>query len=147
MHRPRAKGHILWLAPILVGAGAVESAAQEIPGLQFPGLQPPAAARGESDEAQEPTGSSEVRVSEYMTVDIVIQNDSVTNVLHKLAVQARRNIVPSAAVDRIVNATIYDVPFYDALDGLLRPNGLGFVERGEFIYVYTNEEITVVTLP
>ena len=146
MNRPRAKGHLLWLAPILAGAGAAECGAQEIPDLQFPGLQPPAGARGEGDEALEPTGSSEVRVSAYMTVDIIIQNDSITNVLHKLAVQARRNIVPSAAVDRIVNATIYDVPFYDALEGLLRPHGLGFVERGEFIYVYTNEEMAALKL-
>ncbi|MHC4274824.1 MAG: type II secretion system protein GspD [Planctomycetota bacterium] len=146
MNRPRAKGHLLWLAPFLAGAYAVDSAAQEFPDIQFPSLQPPAAAGGESGEDQEPTGSSEVRVSEYMTVDIVIQNDSITNVLHKLAVQARRNIVPSAAVDRIVNATIYDVPFYDALEGLLQPNGLGFVERGEFIYVYTNEEMAALKL-
>ncbi|MHC4965924.1 MAG: type II secretion system protein GspD, partial [Planctomycetota bacterium] len=146
MNRPRAKGHLLWLAPFLAGASAVDSAAQEFPDIQFPSLQPPAAAGGEGGEDQQPTGSSEVRVSEYMTVDIVIQNDSITNVLHKLAVQARRNIVPSAAVDRIVNATIYDVPFYDALEGLLQPNGLGFVERGEFIYVYTNEEMAALKL-
>ena len=146
MNRPRAKGHILWLAPILAGAGAVECAAQEIPDLQSLIPQPQAAAREEGDEALKPTGTSEVRVSEYMTVDIVIQDDSITNVLHKLAVQARRNIVPSAAVDRVVNATIYDVPFYDALDGLLRPNGLGYVERGDFIYVYTNEEMAALKL-
>ncbi|MHC4978422.1 MAG: type II secretion system protein GspD [Planctomycetota bacterium] len=146
MNRPRAKGHILWLAPILAGAGAVECAAQEIPDLQSLIPQPQAAAREEGDEALKPTGTSEVRVSEYMTVDIVIQDDSITNVLHKLAVQARRNIVPSAAVDRIVNATIYDVPFYDALEGLLRPNDLGFVERGDFIYVYTNEEMAALKL-
>jgi type IV pilus assembly protein PilQ len=146
MNRPRAKGYILWLAPVLAGTSVVICAAQETPDFQFPGLQPPAAARGDGDETQEPTGSSEVRVSEYMTVDIIVQDDSVTNVLHKLAVQARRNIVPSAAVDRIVNATIYDVPFYDALDGLLVPNGLGYVERGEFIYVYTNEELVALNL-
>jgi type IV pilus assembly protein PilQ len=117
-----------------------------MPDLPFPSLQPQVAAPDAGDEALEPTGTSEVRVSEYMTVDIVIQDDSITNVLHKLAVQARRNIVPSAAVDRIVNATIYDVPFYEALEGLLHPNGLGFVERGDFIYVYTNEEMAELKL-
>ena len=30
---------------------------------------------------------------------------------------------------------------YLPLDGLLTPNGLGYVERGEFIFVYTAEEM------
>jgi type IV pilus assembly protein PilQ len=91
-------------------------------------------------------GTSEVRVSEYMTVDIIAQNDSIINVLQKLAIQARRNIVPSHRVDGLVNATIRGVPFYEALEGLLQPNGLGFVERGEFIYVYTAQELSVLQL-
>jgi type IV pilus assembly protein PilQ len=117
--------------------------AAQVPVIQIPGTEPAAPA---DDEEQAPAGTSEVRVSEYMTVDIIVQNDNVTNVLHKLAVQARRNIVPSANVDRIVNATIYDVPFYDALEGLLSPNGLGYVEREDFIYVYTNEELASLNL-
>jgi len=88
-----------------------------------------------------PVGSSEVSVSEFMTVDIVAQNDYVTNILTKLAIQGRRNIVPSAATERLVTANIYGVPFEDALRGLLEPNGLGFVEKDEFIFVYTAEEL------
>lgn len=88
-----------------------------------------------------PVGTSEVKVSEFMTVDVVAQNDYVTNVLQKLAIQARRNIVPSAHVERLVTANIYGVPFYDALNGLLQPNGLGYVEEGEFIFVYSAEEM------
>jgi len=91
-------------------------------------------------------GSSEVRVSEYLTVDIVAQNDNVINILQKLAIQARRNIVPSNNVDQIVNATIHGVPLLDALTGLLHPNGLGFVVDGEFIYVYTAKELAGMNL-
>jgi len=76
-----------------------------------------------------------------MTVDIVVQNDYVTNVLQKLAIQARKNIVPSPAVERLVSANIYGVPFDDALTGLLEPNGLGSVERGEIIFIYTIGEL------
>ena len=90
--------------------------------------------------------SSEIRVSEYMTVDAVIQNDYVINVLQKLAIQARRNIVPSNKVTGVINATIYGVPFMEALEGLLHPNGLGYVERGEFIFVYTAEELAGMNL-
>ena len=88
-----------------------------------------------------PVGTSEVVVSEFMTVDIVAQNDYVTNVLQKLAIQARRNIVPSPAVERLVSANIYGVPFDEALTGLLEPNGLGSMERGEIIFIYTTEEL------
>ncbi|MHC4140333.1 MAG: type II secretion system protein GspD [Planctomycetota bacterium] len=97
-------------------------------------------------EDLEPVGTSEVRVSELMTVDIIAQNDTITNVLQKLAIQARYNIVPSRNVSAIVSATIYDVPFYDALQGLLQPNGLGYVERGDFIFVYTNEELAALNI-
>lgn len=85
--------------------------------------------------------SSEVRVNEFGTCDLVVQNDDVTNVLSKLAVQARRNIVPSAAVPRPVNATMYGVTFEAALDALLTPNGLAYEVDGDFVFVYTTEEL------
>lgn len=103
-------------------------------------------AKADAGKTDQPVGSSEVRVSEYLTVDIIAQADSITNVLQKLAVQARRNIVPSAAVTQTVNATMYGVPFYDALQGLLRPYGLGYVEDGDFIFVYTNDELKTLNL-
>lgn len=96
------------------------------------------------DEDRQPVPSTEVRVSEYMTVDIVVQDDNITNVLQKLAIQARRNIIPSPSVSQVINATIYGVPFYDALEGLLRPNGMGYIERGDFIYVYTAAELALL---
>lgn len=95
----------------------------------------------EEEEQGRPVGIPEVNVSEFMTVDILAQNSYVTDVLHKLAIQSRRNIVPSSNVERLVSATIFGVPLYDALTGLLEPNGLGYVERGEFIFVYTAEEL------
>jgi type II secretory pathway component GspD/PulD (secretin) len=144
MKNVRLGGHLLWLAPALIGVATDNVAAQEMPGYEM--SPAPAEPVAETGEQQEPRGTSEVRVSEYMTVDIIVQNDNVTHVLHKLAIEARRNIVPSASVSRIVNATIYDVPFYEALEGLLHPNGLGYVERGEFIFVYTNEELAALSL-
>lgn len=100
----------------------------------------PATVRSNTDAPVQPA-SSEVRVSEFGTVDIIAQNDSIRNVLQKLAVQSRRNIVPSFTVERNISATIYGAPFYDALDALLNTNGLGFIEKGEFIYVYTADEL------
>lgn len=140
MKRPRLTGLVLLLA---LAPTATLAQTLDAPISDLPVLQP-----GEPAQEMEPKpiGSSEVRVSETMMVDIIVQNDYVTNALHKLAVQARRNIVPSPAVERLVNATIYDVTFYEALDALLRPNGLGFIEQGDFIYVYTGAELTELGL-
>jgi type IV pilus assembly protein PilQ len=98
---------------------------------------------GKKDEPELPS-FCEVRVSEFMTVDLIVQNDDIRNVLQKLAVQSRRNIVPSQAVRQKVTATIYGVPFYDGLDALLSANGMGYIERGEFIYVYTGPELAIL---
>lgn len=115
--------------------------------------QTPPAPSSESDPSARPTAAksaepelpsfSEVRVSEYMTVDLIVQNDDIRNVLQKLAVQGRRNIVPSSNVTRRVTCTVYSAPFYAALDALLNANGLGYVERGEFIYVFTAQEMSL----
>ncbi len=88
-----------------------------------------------------PVGTAEVHVSEFMMVDILSQRAYLTDILQKLAIQARRNIVPSGTAERVVTANINGVPFYDALTGLLEPNGLGYIERGEFIFVYSREEL------
>ncbi|MFG0320648.1 MAG: hypothetical protein ACF8XB_25470, partial [Planctomycetota bacterium JB042] len=90
------------------------------------------------------TSMSEVRVSEYDTVDIIAFNDDIANVLQKLAIQARRNIVPSKRINQRVSATIYDAPLPIALEALLKPNGLDYIEREDFIFVYTQAEMAAM---
>lgn len=105
----------------------------------------PNAASPAADESEDTLPSySEVRVSEFMSVDLIVQNDDVRNVLQKLAVQSRRNIVPSASVKVKVSCIVYGAPFYDALDALLNANGLGYIERGDFIYVFTAQELILL---
>jgi len=84
---------------------------------------------------------NEVTVSRYLTIDLVVQNAPITDVLRKLAVQSRKNIVPSSSINKRVSATVYGASFYEGLDALLHANGLGYIERGEFIYVYTADEL------
>jgi len=103
-----------------------------------PALQEPAAP---AEPIVRPVGTSEVNVSEFMMVDVLSQRAYLTDILQKLAIQARRNIVPSGTAERLITANITGVPFLDALTGLLEPNGLGYVERGEFIFVYSLEEL------
>lgn len=112
--------------------------------IQSPGMAQDAAPGADGDVIERPIGVAEVNVSEFMTVDIVAQNSYVTDILQKLAIQARKNIVPSAGTERLVTANIYGVSFDEALDGILRPNGLGFVEEGDFIFVYTQQELVTV---
>ncbi|MBY0113970.1 MAG: hypothetical protein K2Y21_14225 [Phycisphaerales bacterium] len=84
---------------------------------------------------------SEVRVSPYFLVDIVAQNASLVSILQKLAIQSRRNIVSAKAIDTPISATIYAVPFETALNALLKPQGLGYIERDGVLYVYPQADI------
>lgn len=96
--------------------------------------------QGPTGDAGEP-GNAQVSVSEYMTVDMFVQDESLANVLQMLSLQSRKNIVAARDVDAQVTANLYGVTFYEALDSILHVNGYGYVEKGSFIYVYTLEEI------
>lgn len=122
---------------------AVESAAPApAPVAQFPEDVPvydqpaPAPAEGATS-----TEGGNIAVSEYMTVDMFVQDENLANVLQMLSMQSRKNIVAAKDVDAKVSANLYGVTFYEALDSILHVNGYGYVEKGNFIYVYTLEEI------
>lgn len=85
--------------------------------------------------------SADVTVSEHLTVDLHVQDEELANVLQILSLQSQKNILVSGTVSATVNANLYNVTFYEALDAILNVNGYGYVEKGNFIYVYTLEEI------
>jgi len=87
------------------------------------------------------SSSAEVSVSEHLTVDLHVQDEELANVLQILSLQSHKNILVSGDVSATVNANLYNVTFYEALDAILNVNGYGYLERGNFIYVYTLEEI------
>ncbi|MEM8835987.1 MAG: hypothetical protein AAGD00_09225 [Planctomycetota bacterium] len=101
-----------------------------------PNVAPQGAAPAEEDD----NSYSVVRVSEFLTVDMFVNNAELRDVLQQLAIQTRRNIVPSGDVGGNVTANVFGVSFYDALEALLNANGFAFIERGDFIFVYTMEE-------
>ncbi|GAB4545133.1 MAG: hypothetical protein Tsb0013_02760 [Phycisphaerales bacterium] len=88
-----------------------------------------------------PGGNEGVEVSEFMTVDIFVQDEDITDVLRMLSLQSQRNIVASREVTGTVSANLYGVTFYEALDAILNVNGYGYIEEGNFIYVYPAEVI------
>ncbi|MEQ9095682.1 MAG: secretin and TonB N-terminal domain-containing protein [Phycisphaerales bacterium] len=92
------------------------------------------------DQARVPI-EGEIKVDEHLIVDLHVVDEDLADVLQLLSIQSQRNIVASKNVAANVTATLYGVTFYEALDAILHVNGFGYVEEGNFIYVYTAEEI------
>jgi type IV pilus assembly protein PilQ len=99
----------------------------------------PGGIRNPLDSGQDLTGK--VKVDENSIVDLHVNEESLTNVLQMLSIQSQRNIITSKNVSATVTANLYGVTFYEALDAILHVNGFGYLERGNFIYVYTLEEL------
>lgn len=89
-------------------------------------------------------GAAPVQVSDYDTVTLSVQDTELSKVLQLLSIQGRRNIVPSPRVSGTVTANLYDVTFEQALEAILQQNGAGFLRKGEFIYVYTQDELAKI---
>lgn len=94
-----------------------------------------------SDDAELEDFAGAVDVSEYDLVDLHVNSEDLGNILQLLSIQSQRNIISSNNVQATVTADLYGVTFYEALDSILHVNGYGYVEKGNFIYVYTSEEL------
>jgi type IV pilus assembly protein PilQ len=80
-------------------------------------------------------------VSEDNRVELHVADQDISMILKLLSMQAHRNIIAGRDVVGSVSANLYDVDFYEALDAILHVNGFGYQERGNFIYVYTAEDL------
>jgi len=85
--------------------------------------------------------SQSVSISSFGLIDLHVKDLELTQVLQLLSIQSQRNIVASRNVSGTVTADLYSVDFYEAMDALLHTNGFGYREKGNFIYVYTAEEL------
>lgn len=101
--------------------------------------EPADAASTDETDISDLTG--EVEVSEYDLVDLHVNNEDLGNILQLLSIQSQRNIISSTTVQATITADLYGVTFYEALDSILNVNGFGYIEKGNFIYVYTREEL------
>lgn len=92
-----------------------------------------------------PSGTSlattDVNVSDAGTVEIHVNDANLVEVLRMLSLQSQRNIIASKDVRGTVTANLYDVTVREALDAILKANGYGYREKGNFIYVYTAKEL------
>ncbi|MFG0305460.1 MAG: type II secretion system protein GspD [Phycisphaerales bacterium JB040] len=85
-----------------------------------------------------------VEVSDMDLVELHVNKEDLTKVLQLLSLQSQRNIIPSPSVEGTVTADLYSVTFYEALDAILNSAGYGYLEEGNFIYVYTKEELAAI---
>lgn len=122
--------------PVVVPAGAATQTPAPTDSPRRPDDAAHAPAPGADTEQ-----SSGVHVTENLTVDLTLSDESLANVLQMLAMQTQRNIIASKSVNATVSANLYGATFYEALDAVLHVNGFGYIERGNFIYVYTLEEL------
>ena len=88
--------------------------------------------------------NGQVQVSNFLTVDLHVQDTELGQVLKMLSIQSQKNIIASKNVTGSVSADLYDVTFYEALDSILHSNGYGYREKGNFIYVYTLDELKTI---
>ncbi|MEM9753504.1 MAG: secretin N-terminal domain-containing protein [Planctomycetota bacterium] len=82
-----------------------------------------------------------VNMDSFGKVDLAVKDLEIAKVLQLLSIQSQKNIVTSRNVSGTVSADLYGVTFHEALDAILEPNGFGYEEKGNFIYVYTAEEL------
>jgi len=102
--------------------------------------EPPALFEASSGDEDLPHGQ-QVEVGSFGQIDLHVKDLELTKVLQLLSIQSQRNIIASRNVAGAVSADLYGVDFYEALDAILHTNGFGYREKGQFIYVYTTEEI------
>lgn len=125
---------------LIAGTTAAQSGFSALPGTQSTETAQPETIRDPMGGAT-PSLDDKVRVNEHMIVDLHVQDEDLASVLQMLSIQTQRNILTSRNVSATVTANLYGVTFHEALDAILAVNGYAYVERGNFIYVYTLQEI------
>lgn len=95
----------------------------------------------DTPEVQESPVAPGVKVGSFGQVDLHVKDLEISQVLQLLSLQSQRNIIASRNVAGTVSADLYGVDFYEALDAVLHPNGFGYQEKGNLIFVYTAAEL------
>ena len=99
-------------------------------------------AQSKAADASKPNGPPiELKVTDRGTVRMHVAEMPLPTVLHLLSLESQRNIIASPSVRGNVTANLYDATFDEALEAILIANGAGYRTIGNFIYVYTNEEL------
>ncbi len=132
-------------------AGAGNPASPPKPGTKSPATNPEAltgmAQPGgivDPGSKSDTKGQMDIRVDSNQLVDLAVKDEELANVLEMLSIQSQRNIIASKEVSARVTANFFGVTFHQALEAILHANGFGFVEKDNFIYVYTGEQMKTI---
>ncbi|MFB3891510.1 MAG: secretin and TonB N-terminal domain-containing protein [Phycisphaerae bacterium] len=108
--------------------------------------QESASAPAGGDSTSKPSGEepSTVKMIQPGAFDIHARDTDLRLVLQLLSTQGRKNIVATKEVSGKVSADLYGVTFKEALDAVLRATGYVYEEKGNFVYVYTPEQLEKV---
>lgn len=82
-----------------------------------------------------------VSVTQKGTIELHVADLPLATVLQMLSLETKRNIVASPKVQGRVTANLYSATFEEALQAILVSNNAGFRQAGNFIYIYTNDEL------
>lgn len=119
-------------APVVVAQAEPAAAAEAVPA---PATKPGAPASTDLSATTAAVGADGM-VEQFNAQDL-----DISTVLRILAERSKRNIVASKEVKGTVTVNLYDVTLHQALEAILEPNGYGYIEKGNFIYVYTQKEL------
>ncbi len=92
-------------------------------------------------DAQENANDTPVERTDSDTFNINARNTDLRSMLQMLSAQGRRNIVATREVEGEVTADLYSVTFKEALEAVLRSTGFVHRKEGNFIYVYTPQQL------
>lgn len=138
-----------WTASVQDGAASATQATATQPApADAPDPTPETVPEAAPDEVppEPPAEPPDIHVSPEGRVQMHVRALDLGSVLQMLSMQSRRNIVASKKVTGVVTASLYDVTFAEALTAILSSNGAAWREQGNFVYVYTNEELAALEL-
>jgi type IV pilus assembly protein PilQ len=113
--------------------------------LAAPTPAPAAAPAGDTPGTPDLPEGQKVSVGSFGQIDLHIKDLELTKVLQLLSIQSQRNIIAGKGVSGTVSADLYNVDFYDALRAILQPNGYGFKEQNNCLYVYSADDLKKLT--
>ncbi|HCD35316.1 MAG TPA: hypothetical protein DER01_23140, partial [Phycisphaerales bacterium] len=91
-------------------------------------------------EAQ-PASVDTVSVDQAGLIDLDLRDQDIRQVLNLLSLQSQRNIIASPDVSGTISGRVYGADLYEVLDGLLKPYKLDYRESGNFIHIFTMDEL------
>lgn len=115
------------------------ASAPAVPGVEKVAAPSAAAPVPADDAAADQQG--ELKISAGGTFTAYYRDTDLRVVLRQLSLLGLKNIVATKEVTGKVTAALYDVTFEEALDSVLKSSGFVYRIQGDFVYVYTPDQL------